>query len=475
LVTQKELVLNFCPFFIFVYYIAFINGGILKKVIFIQIIFFLFLSNCFSQTGWVVNSTGTNKVINDIFFVDANTGWVVGDSVVAKSTNGGVNWVPQYIDFSGRLLLNSVKFLNQNTGFAGGGDNYLSLYGFTQFLFKTTNGGINWGLIWNPKGEYPGCINNIVQINENILYLTLYGGVEVITVGGICKSTNGGLNFIQFYSGGGHTSLSFINENTGWTTTRRTDDMIDRNNSKILKTTNGGLDWTMQYRDSGFHSAVINRIQFFNEFTGYAIGSKYYYKTVFYKTTNGGTNWDTISFINNNKNSSLYFLNPNTGWISGSCYPDTFNIAYTTNAGLNWSNQYKNCAFSISRLTFANALTGWAVLGYNSSNILRTTTGGAVYINNISNNIPEDYLLFQNYPNPFNPSTNITYQIIKSGYVLLKIFDVLGRKISTLVNEKQSPGTYEISFDGSNLSSGIYFYKLVAGDFTETKRMVLLK
>lgn len=234
----------------------------MKKAFFLQIIFILFFSNCISQTGWVVHSTQTNKVINDIYFVDANTGWVVGDSVVAKSTNGGINWIPQFVDFSGRLLLNSVKFLNQNTGFAGGGDNYLSLYGFTQFLFKTTNGGINWSLIWNPKGEYPGCINNIVQVNENIMYLTLSGGVEVIAVGGICKSTNGGLNFIQFYAGGSHTSLTFINENTGWTTVRRTDDMMWRNNSKILKTTNGGLNWTMQYRDSGVYSAYIKCIQF---------------------------------------------------------------------------------------------------------------------------------------------------------------------------------------------------------------------
>ena len=85
------------------------------------------------------------------------------------------------------------------------------------------------------------------------------------------------------------------------------------------------------------------------------------------------------------------------------------------------------------------------------------------------------YKLGQNYPNPFNPSTIISYEIAENQKVELKIFDVLGNNIATLVDEEKSPGRYEIEFDGSLLSSGVYFYKLIADDFTQTRKMILSK
>jgi hypothetical protein len=99
-------------------------------------------------------------------------------------------------------------------------------------------------------------------------------------------------------------------------------------------------------------------------------------------------------------------------------------------------------------------------------------------INQISNSLPESYSLFQNYPNPFNPVTTIKYQIPKNNMVTLKVYDALGREVETLVNEIQHAGTYEVLFPGStnlNLASGIYFYKLEAGNFNFVKKMVLLK
>ena len=86
-----------------------------------------------------------------------------------------------------------------------------------------------------------------------------------------------------------------------------------------------------------------------------------------------------------------------------------------------------------------------------------------------------DFTLLQNYPNPFNPSTIIKYQIPELSFVTLKIYDVLGNEITNLVNEEEPIGSYEIEFDATTLPSGIYFYKLQAGNFVETKKMVLLK
>jgi len=83
--------------------------------------------------------------------------------------------------------------------------------------------------------------------------------------------------------------------------------------------------------------------------------------------------------------------------------------------------------------------------------------------------------LRQNYPNPFNPATKITYQLPKGSLVTLKIYDILGNEVATLVNEEQSAGRYQTTFNGSNLSSGIYFYKIQAGNFVETKKLVLMK
>ncbi|HVO76317.1 MAG TPA: carboxypeptidase regulatory-like domain-containing protein [Ignavibacteriaceae bacterium] len=96
-------------------------------------------------------------------------------------------------------------------------------------------------------------------------------------------------------------------------------------------------------------------------------------------------------------------------------------------------------------------------------------------VNEAEKIIPEFYKLSQNYPNPFNPSTIINYEIPSSGLVTLKIYDVLGREVKTLVSEVKNPGRYNVKFDGSNLSSGLYFYRITTNNFTETKKMLMLK
>jgi hypothetical protein len=85
------------------------------------------------------------------------------------------------------------------------------------------------------------------------------------------------------------------------------------------------------------------------------------------------------------------------------------------------------------------------------------------------------FSLNQNYPNPFNPTTVISFQLSVAGQVVLKVYDVMGREVQTLVNESLKPGTYQASFDGSTLNSGVYFYKISAGEFTDTKRMLMIK
>jgi hypothetical protein len=94
---------------------------------------------------------------------------------------------------------------------------------------------------------------------------------------------------------------------------------------------------------------------------------------------------------------------------------------------------------------------------------------------NTNTQVPNSYSLSQNYPNPFNPVTNISYAIPKAGNVKLVVYDVLGREVATLVNEVKTPGSYKVMFDASNLASGVYMYRIEAGDFVNTKKMMLVK
>ncbi|HEY3250095.1 MAG TPA: T9SS type A sorting domain-containing protein [Ignavibacteria bacterium] len=128
--------------------------------------------------------------------------------------------------------------------------------------------------------------------------------------------------------------------------------------------------------------------------------------------------------------------------------------------------------------------SGYSLRGCLINGVLYGDTS-LVGINQISSEVPETFSLSQNYPNPFNPTTNIGFRIADFGLVKLVIYDVLGREIQTLVNEELKPGTYEVEFparqslgaggDGSNLPSGVYYYTLSAGDFVQTKKMVLIK
>jgi hypothetical protein len=103
------------------------------------------------------------------------------------------------------------------------------------------------------------------------------------------------------------------------------------------------------------------------------------------------------------------------------------------------------------------------------------TLGEIVNIRQIDDNIQKETMLYQNYPNPFNPSTTIRYRINKVGRVSLGIYDILGQKLQTLVDETQPPGTYELTFDSSNIASGIYIYVLKTESIIEKRKMVVIK
>ncbi|MGH2575624.1 MAG: T9SS type A sorting domain-containing protein [Ignavibacteria bacterium] len=107
--------------------------------------------------------------------------------------------------------------------------------------------------------------------------------------------------------------------------------------------------------------------------------------------------------------------------------------------------------------------------------MLRGDTSMIVGLQNIGTEIPSEFKLYQNYPNPFNVVTSFKFQITSLGFARLIVYDVLGREVAVLVNEELKPGTYEVDFDGTNYPSGVYYYRLEAGDYTETRKMALVK
>ena len=140
-------------------------------------------------------------------------------------------------------------------------------------------------------------------------------------------------------------------------------------------------------------------------------------------------------------------------------YWDTHTSTWATISNANINSSNNTVTFSTSNIGNSFILTGDSPTSVETSNDL----------------VVESFTLEQNYPNPFNPSTTIKYQISDVGFVTLKVYDVLGNEVALLVNEKKEVGSYEVNFDASKLSSGVYIYQLNVNEFINTKKMVLLK
>ena len=158
-------------------------------------------------------------------------------------------------------------------------------------------------------------------------------------------------------------------------------------------------------------------------------------------------------------------------------------IIKTNDGGNNWIKQKSPLKEEIWNAFFLNENMGWA----GGDGIIKTTNGGGVVSvkdeKELRNNLPEQIELFQNYPNPFNPKTAISFQLSAISSVKLKIFDILGREVAMLLDEKLDAGSHRVIWDASRMASGIYFYRLQArsvdgkqaGNFAKTKKMILLQ
>jgi len=311
-----------------------------------------------------------------------------------------------------------MSVLNEDTIWLADGN------GFNGGLIRTTNGGQNWTQqYFDPSG------------NPDHIYM-LNGTEGFMSASRLYKTTNSGLNWnVISLPELGFADRFFIDSLTGWKV----------RSSSVKKTTDGGLSWTLQTRPSG----------------GMLLSSAFFQ----FSNVNNDTIWGVRGIIRYGPNNERGII-----W-------------RTTNGGLNWGFQIPDTSihlWSYYYIDFVNKLNGWAYVPIPNTGV-HTVTGGndtTIYLNMtpLSTDIPEGYRLHQCYPNPFNYSTRIKFDISKTSDVKLKVYNLLGKEVDEIVNSKVSPGSYDYKFIGSELSSGVYLYRLVVdNNVIDTKKMVLLK
>ncbi len=412
---------------------------------------------------WFPNISGST--ITSITFLDSLTGYAVTNSnsllqqYILKTTNGGDNW---FINFTfntpdSNWSFIKICFLNSNIGFA---------FSWTE-MFKTTNSGNNWSMI--TYDLYP---QDVTVINKDTMLAVQNSGFN----GGVYRSTNGGINWHALGPTGGSGQPSRIY-------------MFDKNigfnlgSTGMKKTTNGGVNWFLIVGE-GFAD-----IKLIDTLIGWKTDGN------MKKTTDGGITWNlqqlppVSPFFNW---MTLSIINKDSIWMCGGRKTiNSFNYGImfkTTNSGTNWGYQMADTSIKLTEyayINFINKNIGWTYRPITGG--VHTLNGGSdtTFYTGINNNfttITQEYKLYQNYPNPFNAVTSIKYKVLKSEFgsqkseVRIIVYDIQGKQVNILVNEKKSPGEYEIKFNGSNLSSGIYFYSLFAdGIRVDTKEAVLLK
>jgi hypothetical protein len=250
---------------------------------------------------------------------------------------------------------------------------------------------------------------------------------------------------------------------------------------KLVKTTNAGANWTTINLSL---TQNFNSVYFLDANTGFICGDG----GLILRTTNSGSVWITQNSGTNYALTSISFVNHNTGYMSGK----NGTLLKTTTAGLLWSTLVPVTNNDLTSIYFVDSANGYAAGLYG--NVLKTTTGGEpIGVRPPSGKVPVEFALYQNYPNPFNPTTTIKFDLpaprlrqagipaaplsslAEGTGVSLTIYDILGRGVTTLVNEQLKPGSYEVTWDASNYPSGVYFYQLVTDAFVQAKKMVLIK
>ncbi len=359
-----------------------------------------------------------------------NSGYSLGR--IYKSSDDGVNWTNISTGFPDGKPALVADF---SSGSAGNRTLYATSYG--NGVYKSTNSGASWTAINNGLASDASGVWKIL-LNPNDTDV-LYVGINKFGSGGsLYKTSDGGSNWSKLTKFPAMDVLSL---------------QYDKTNNIIYAGATENFDWSM---NGGI-----------------------------YKSTDGGSTWSKISDLARVVDISIHPTNPNILFAAAQSWYSVWQPNYhpgvyrSNDGGSNWTNITENLAHTF--VTFVR------INPNNPNQLFVGTGGGGLWVNDnatsverIGNTVPSKFSLSQNYPNPFNPNTAISYtigtgQLSAISFITLKVYDALGRVVAILVNKEQPAGNYKVNFDASSLTSGIYFYRIVAGSFVQTKKMVLLK
>ncbi|MBN1633100.1 MAG: T9SS type A sorting domain-containing protein [Ignavibacteria bacterium] len=378
---------------------------------------------------------------------DSLIGWVAGGgqrsdpnatvikySLLEKTTDGGNSWIPQTLPLS-NFLFRGVEMADNNNIWA---------VGELGRVMRTTNAGNNWEIV------NIGATEELKEVKFKNAATGFIGGN-----GKIYRTTDGGNNWTAVsFSGGQQVNEMEVLPNGNI--------VASVNGAYTQRSTNDGVSWTAS---SLPNSNYDENIYFYNDNTGWVCGLI----GNIAKTTNGGVSWTAVTsgIFSSSLDGGIYFWDEN----NGAAFGLTGLVLRTTDGGTTWFKTYPFTSQPFRNAYFIN----------NSRGYLCTDLGGVIKYSDVVTNIVKvnevagDFRLHQNYPNPFNNSTAISFDLPKSDFVTLKIYDVRGKEIAVPVNEYLNYGRYKINFDAGNLASGIYFYSLQSGSLNLTRKMVLQK
>lgn len=274
------------------------------------------------------------------------------------------------------------------------------------------------------------------------------------TQSGVFRSTDNGKNWTQLNSGLTDTSVIALSA-VGNVLFAGTD------SSGVFRSTNGGAGWVQTGLDS---VKVLSVVSDGPEILAGTIGLGFFVSrdsgATWSQTNNGLTNLSVVSLL---LWKGAYLFASTTGG----------GVFSSSDSGLNWHDVSSGLPDTTVNSLFAIGDTIYA--GTDAGMWERLATQMVTSVKEESPVTPQDFVLDQNYPNPFNPSTVIGFGVRSSGFVSLKVYDVLGRLVRTLVDRVESAGSYKVEFDAADLPSGVYFYRLEAGTYRKTRKMLLLK
>ncbi len=394
---------------------------------------------------WVhtsLDSVGVNCFANSGTNLFAGT-----DSGVFLSTNNGAIWTA----VNGGLTDTNV------TALAVSGQNLFAGTGVG--VFHSTNNGTSWSATGLPGNEFCG-YHSIAIFGINV-FVGISGNSICSAGPGVYFSTNNGIDWTQVLDLGrltGVYTLAVVGAQI----------YVGTWDEGLLATSDTGMTWATKnvgLEDSSVHALAMNGSNFF-------AGT---YSGVFLSTNNGDI-WTAINACLTDSAVTCFTVS-GSNVFAGTAH----GVFLTTNNGTNWTEV--NTDLMDSSITALTVSDSFLFAGTTSGVWKRPLSDMITDVSLIAKELPIEFMLGQNYPNPFNPTTTISYQLPKQAHVTLKIFDVLGREVATLVNGVEEPGYKSVTWNASKLSSGVYFYRVVANaihsghaeSYTETKKLVLLR